>query len=85
VHVPSSVVVRIEEICVLWNFGAVTWTEFLEDESFEKPRRMSEMPLRRADIRHRLHNAILWFKACAKRSREIPDLMKTSKQAFNTR
>ena len=43
---------------------------------------MREMPFGRADIRHRLHDAIFRFKTCAQRVREISDLVKASQQAF---
>ena len=83
-HVTGRVVVRIEEISVLRNFWAISRNKLFQDKCLEKPRRVSEVPLGRADVGHRLHDAIFWFETRTQRIGEISDLMKTSKQAFNT-
>jgi hypothetical protein len=45
---------------------------------------VSEVPFCRADVGYRLHDAVFWLQACAQCVGEISNLMKTSKQAFNT-
>ena len=76
-HVASGVVVGIKEVCVLWNFGVISGKEFFQQKCLEKPRCMREMPLRRADVRHRLHDVIFWFETSAERVSEISDFVKT--------
>src|SRR5262245_862142 len=83
VHVSGSVVVRIKKIGVLGNFSAITRTKLFQDKGLEKPRRVSKVPLRRTDVRHRLHNAIFRLETCTERVGEVPNLMKTTKQALN--
>ena len=85
-HVARGIVVRIKKISVLRNLGAISrHPNFFRMKVSKNQRRVREMPFRRAHVRHRLHDAIFRLQACAQCAGEISDLMKTSKQAFNTR
>jgi hypothetical protein len=46
---------------------------------------VGEVPFCRANVGHRLHDAVFWFETGAQRISKISELMKTSKQAFRTR
>ena len=83
-HRAGSVVIRIEQKRILRDRRHISGEKFLEDKRFEKPRRMRQMPFRRANIGHRLHNAVFRLQACAECAGEVSDLMKTSKHASNT-
>src|SRR6267142_5336856 len=82
-HVARSVIIGIEKVSVLWNFGAIFWVEFFQDKSFEKPRGMREMPFGRTDVRHGLDDAIFGFETSTQRVRELSDLMKAIAQALD--
>ena len=83
-HITRGVIVRVKEIGVLRDFGVITRTELFEDKRLEEPRCVSEVPFCRANVGHRLHDAIFWLQACAQCGGEISDLMKTGKQGLNT-
>src|SRR5512139_728863 len=57
--VADRVVVRIEEHPESWVKVTVTANEALENEHFEKPRRVGEVPLDRTRVGHRLQRTIL--------------------------
>ena len=83
-HVAGGIVIGIKKIGVLGNLGPIACKELFQDERFEKPGRVGEMPFRRTDIGHRLDDVIFRFKTRAQRAGKISDSMKTSQQAFNT-
>ena len=57
-HVTGGVVIGIEKERVFGNGRDVAGDKFFQDERFEKPGSVREMPFRWAHIRHRLHDAI---------------------------
>ena len=85
VHVACGVVIRIKKICVFGNLGAISGHPFLDDKRFEKPGGMRKVPFGRADVGHRLHNAILRLEALAKSRGKIPDFVKTGEQLLGAR
>ena len=84
-HIAGGVIVGIEKIGVLRDFGAVALHPGFEDEGFEKPARVGEMPFRRADVRHRLHDVIFRFEVPAKMGAEIAHLSKLRDQTLTGR
>src|SRR5437588_6502727 len=84
-HRAGRIVIGIEKKGVFRNDLAITRRPFFQNEGFEKPGRVSEVPLRWADLGHRLHHAIFRLQIVTKPGGEIPDLMKTAKQALRTR
>ena len=84
-HIASGVVVRIKKISVLRNFSAISRKELFQNERLEKPGGMGEVPLGRADVGHRLDDAIFRLKPRAQRIREFSNFVKTSQQAFRAR
>ena len=85
VHVAGRIIIGIEEIGVLRNFGAITRKEFFQDKRLEKPGGMSKVPFGWADVRHRLHDTIFGLEICAESCREISDFAKPREQTFGTR
>src|SRR6266568_4097910 len=85
VHVAGRVVVRIEKIGVLRNFGAISGNESFQNKRFEEPGGVGKVPFGWADIRYRLDNTILGLKIRAQSCREVSDLAKTREQIFGTR
>src|SRR5713101_2108783 len=55
----SGLVIRVEEVSKCRIEHPVTGVESGQDKGLEKPRRMRQMPFRRADIGHRLDSLIL--------------------------
>ena len=47
------------------NVGVIPGNEFFQDKSLEKPSGVGNVPFRRADIGHRLHDKIFGLKICA--------------------
>src|SRR6266516_2297334 len=84
-HIAGGIVVRIEEIAVLRNFGAIAWQPFFQNKSFEEPGGMGEVPFGWADVRHRLNNTIFGLEICAQTHREISYLTKTCEQTLSAR
>src|SRR6266705_87991 len=84
-HSAGCVVVGIKKVSVFRNDVVIARHPFFQNESFEKPGGMREMPLGRTDLGHRLHDAVFGFEVSGKTRREIPDLMKTRKQALRPR
>ena len=84
-HVAGRIIVGIEEIGVLWNFGAINREEFFQDKRLEKPGGMGEVPFGWADVRHRLHDTIFGLEIRAESCREISDFVKPREQTFGTR
>jgi len=85
VHVAGRIIVGIEEVGVLRNFGAITRKEFFQDKRLEKPCGMGEVPFGWADVRHRLHDTIFGLEIRAESCREISDFAKPREQTFGTR
>ena len=83
-HVTGGVIIRIKEISVLGDFGAITRAELFEDKRFKKPCRMGEMPFCRTHVGHRLDDIVFRFETSAQTVGEVSGLMKTSKKALNT-
>ncbi len=81
-HVASGVVIGIEEIGVLRNFGAITLHPNFHHKGLEKPGGVCEMPLRRTDVGHRLDDVILRLEIPAKPRAEIAHLPITLDQAW---
>ena len=84
-HIAGGVVVRIEEIGVLRNFGTIARHPFFQHESLEEPGRVGEVPFGWADVRDRLYNTIFGLKICAQTGREISYLAKTCEQTLSPR
>ena len=84
-HVTGGVIVRVKQIRVLWNCRLIRCDKLLENEGLKKPGGVREVPLGWADVGHRLHDVIFWFKTRAQRVGERSDLMKTIPQLFDTR
>src|SRR5438874_4519199 len=85
VHAAGSVVIRVEEEGVLRNRGPVILLPGLEDECFKKPSRVGQVPLRRADIWHRLDNAIFRLEIADQQAGNITPLMKRWTKAWRAR
>src|SRR5262249_21221955 len=85
VHDTGGVVIRIEEISIFGNGIAIAGLPFFENERFEEPGRVREMPLGRTDVRHRLHNAIFRRKIFSKLRAEVSDFVKTREQILRGR
>ena len=85
VHVAGGIVIGIKQISVLWDLGAIGHQPFLQNERFEKPGCMGEVPFRRADVGHRLHDAIFRREALAKSRSEIPNLVETCEKLLRAR
>ncbi len=85
VHVARGVVVRIEEVSVLRNLGAIPRLPDFDDKRLEEPARMREMPLCRTHVRHRLDDAIFRLEIAAKARREIAHCPVTFEQLFRER
>jgi len=85
VHAPGRVIVGVEEERVLRNRGPVVPLPGPEDECFEKPGRMGKVPLRGADIWHRLDNAVFRLEIAHEQSGEITHIMKTCAECFSAR
>ena len=56
-------------------------TPFFHDEGFEKPRGVRQVPFRRTDVGHGLHDAIFGLEISTQRVGELSDLMKALAQA----
>jgi hypothetical protein len=74
VALPRLHVVRVEEEGVDRVQRPVAGRVRLQDEGLEEPARVREMPLRRADVGHRLHHVVLGGQPLAERSGEAPHL-----------
>ena len=81
-HRAGSVVIRIEQKRIFRDRRHISGDKFLEDKGFEKPRRMRQMPFRRANIGHRLHNAVFRFQIARQQFRKIAHVAKTRAQRF---
>ena len=57
-HLADGDVVGVEQVVIVLIEARVVRQVRLENETFEKPRDMREVPLRRADIGHRLYNRV---------------------------
>src|ERR1043166_1244971 len=79
-HGARSVVVGIEEISVFGNGVAITGFPFFQDEGFEKPGRVGEMPFRGTDFGHRLQDAIFGREIFGQPCAEVSDLVKAREQ-----
>jgi hypothetical protein len=82
VHIARGVVIRIKEEGVLRDFRAVARHPDFDDERLEEPGRVREMPLRRADVGHRLHDEIFRLQIPAEAGAEVPHLLKTVAQTL---
>src|SRR5438477_13066910 len=82
VNAAGSVVIRVEEERVLGNRWPVILLPGLEDECFKKPSRVGQVPLRRADIWHRLDNAIFRLEIAREQSGKITHIMKMCEECF---
>src|SRR5260370_10790357 len=85
VHVTGPIIIGIEEVGVLRNFGAITRKEFLQDKRLEKPGGVGKVPFGWADVRHRLHDTIFGLEIRAEARREISGFSKPREQTFGTR
>ena len=81
VHVARGIVVGVKKIGVLRNHRAVARHPNLQNEGLKKPAGVREMPFRRADVRHRLHDVIFRFERLTEAFGKIADLAKTSEQS----
>ena len=70
VHVARGIVVGVEKIGVLRNLRCDTRHPDLQNEGLEEPAGVREMPFRRADVRHRLHDVIFRLERLAQSDSE---------------
>src|SRR5689334_17114949 len=61
----NRVVIGVEQKPVLRVGRMVVWQEFLQHECFKKPAGVSQVPFRRAGLRHSLDNVIFGFQRFA--------------------
>ena len=61
-HGAGGVVIGIKQKCIFRDRRHISGDKFFEHECLKKPSRMRKMPFRRADVGHRLHDAVLRFK-----------------------
>src|SRR4051812_5996363 len=81
-HVARSVVVGIKQIGVFRNFRPIPRHPDFRDEGLKEPARVGQMPLRRANIGHRLHDEIFRLQGLAHPRAEIADLPVAFQQLF---
>src|SRR5437016_8000599 len=73
-HGAGGVVVGIEKVSVLRNGIPISRHPLFQNEGFKKPGGMGEMPLRRADVRHRLNDTIFRRQIFGKSASETAEL-----------
>src|SRR5690606_24860434 len=73
-HRAHGVVVGVEQMAEGFVPEPVAWREGVQDELFEEPGRVREMPFRRARVGHRLHDVVLDRERLAERARPGPDV-----------
>ena len=64
-HLSRRVVIGVEQVVVLVTEAPIARVERLENEAFEKPRDVCEVPLGRADVGHGLHDGVLGLERVA--------------------
>src|SRR5262245_20684887 len=73
-HRPDGLVIRVEKVVIALVEQRVVRHVRLQDERFEKPRGVREMPFRWTDVRHALHDIVLGLQGFADRERGRTDL-----------
>lgn len=81
-HLPSGIVVGIEQISVLRVERRVIRQSFFDDEGFKKPTGVREMPFRRTHLGNSLDDAILRLKGLAKVFAQLSDATVGRVQVF---
>jgi len=74
IHSTDRIKIRIQDIVEILVKPVVGFRVFLENEALEKPRDMREMPFRRADVRHTLHDVVLGLEVLTQRDGCIADV-----------
>src|SRR5262249_13997950 len=80
VTVADGVVVGVVQVRVAWIRRLVIRHVRLQQEGFEKPAHVRQVPLGRTAVRHGLDDVVLDRKGCAQRFREVADLLVTLDQ-----
>ena len=68
-HLAGRIIIRVEQVVVLLGERRVPVSMRHEYEALEEPGDVGEMPLRRTDIRHALHDVVLDGQVVAQRQR----------------
>ena len=74
VHAPHGLVIGIEQVFEIRMKRAIAGQQLLEQELFEEPAGVREMPLGRARVRHALHDEILRLQRRADFQRDATDV-----------
>src|SRR5690606_8894784 len=80
VHAPDGLVVGVEQVVEARVELAVAGREIAQHEALEEPRDVREVPLRRTDVGHRLHDGVLDAERFAERERPAARRAKTLRE-----
>jgi len=80
VHAADGLVVGVEEIFEIRMKRAIAGEPWLEQELLEEPAGVREMPLRRARVRHALHDVVFRLEPLADFERDATDVRITSRE-----
>jgi hypothetical protein len=79
-HIAEGVVVAVEEPAEVGIVGRVTGEKLREDEGFEEPTGVREMPFDGTGFRTRLHHHVLGGERATERGSSLPNSLVTGKE-----